>query len=344
MKLGLIVRSDNTGLGNQTLELAKMLRPLKILIIDSSPFNGNKQHPEKFQEFNSTTVKGMLSNKDVIDFIKDIDVVMSCEIFYNKNFVEICRRRKVKTVLQYNFEFLDYLLSPNTLLPDLLLAPSEWRIEEVKEKFSGKTSIEFLPPPTDEDLFKKNVEENTNKTGNLLHIASKKAIHDRNGTNSVIEMLKYSKADYRLVIKTQFDLEIKVKDSRIAIETQDTDDHSEMYKGFDAMIMPRRYAGLCLPMNEALLSGLPVFMTDISPNNLILPKKWLARSEIIGNFMAKKSIDIYNADPKDLAKKIDQYFDASDKKLLKEEAFSLGYETFSQESLRQKYIDLIKSV
>lgn len=38
------------------------------------------------------------------------------------------------------------------------------------------------------------------------------------------------------------------------------------------MILPRKYAGLCLPMNEALMSGLPVIMTDIEPNNVILPK------------------------------------------------------------------------
>ena len=35
MRLGIIARSDNTGLGNQTRELVKMLNPDRILLIDS---------------------------------------------------------------------------------------------------------------------------------------------------------------------------------------------------------------------------------------------------------------------------------------------------------------------
>jgi DNA polymerase I-like protein with 3'-5' exonuclease and polymerase domains len=31
-------------------------------------------------------------------------------------------------------------------------------------------------------------------------------------------------------------------------------------------------------MNEALLSGLPVIMTDVSPNNTILPPEWLVEA------------------------------------------------------------------
>ena len=35
MRLGIIARSDNTGLGNQTRELVNMLNPDKILLINS---------------------------------------------------------------------------------------------------------------------------------------------------------------------------------------------------------------------------------------------------------------------------------------------------------------------
>ena len=43
MRIGIIARSDNTGLGNQTKELIDMLKPDKILLIDSTPFNKNNQ-------------------------------------------------------------------------------------------------------------------------------------------------------------------------------------------------------------------------------------------------------------------------------------------------------------
>ena len=44
------------------------------------------------------------------------------------------------------------------------------------------------------------------------------------------------------------------------------------------MIMPRRYGGLCLPLAEAMTSGLPVFRSSVSPNNE-LPADWLIPGE-----------------------------------------------------------------
>ena len=41
MRLGIIARSDNTGLGNQTRELVNMLNPDKIMLINSRFFNQN---------------------------------------------------------------------------------------------------------------------------------------------------------------------------------------------------------------------------------------------------------------------------------------------------------------
>jgi len=342
--LGIIARCDNTGLGNQTLELVRMLDPDKVLVIDSTPFNKNKQYPERYQDRRHRVVSGFPTSSDITNFLSGIDVVISCETFYHKKLVDMARKKKVRTILQYNFEFFGGFLSLQESMPTVLLAPSMWRIDEMRDRFGSLSKIEFLPPPTDAEAFNKNMVDNIRDSRKLLHIAGKAAAHDRNGTKSVIEMLKYSESDYDLVIKSQTPLDIDCDDVRLTVKVSNEDNNEDLYHGFDAMVLPRRYAGLCLPMNEALLSGLPVFMTDISPNNLILPKKWLAKSEIIGNFMAKKVIDIYDADPRDLAEKIDQYFDASNKKSLKEEAFFLGYETFSQESLRQKYIDLINSV
>ena len=108
------------------------------------------------------------------------------------------------------------------------------------------------------------------------------------------------------------------------------------------MVLPRRYAGLCLPMNEALLSGLPVFMPRISPNNVILPDKWTVEANKIDEFKAKAIIDVYDVDPKALAKTVDEYMEKKDS-LIKQEAFNIGFINFATESLRDKYINLINS-
>lgn len=345
MKLGIVVRADDTGLGNQTHELVKMLDPDKILLIDSSTFHSkNNQHYEWYEGRNVVVSKGFPDNKTLLKFFDGLKVVISCETFYNKNFVILARKKRIKTVLQYNFEFLDHLSNDNLVLPDVLLAPSLWRFDEVEEKFGSRCLVTYLPPPTDEKLFNKNKDINKKRSNRLLHVGGKAAIYDRNGTNSVIDMLKYSKQDYQVILKSQTALDIDSSDERIVISQGNEINREDLYSGYDAMILPRRYAGLCLPMNEALMSGLPVFMTDISPNNLILPKEWLARSEFVKDFMARVGVKLYNSDPESLAEIVDNYFVKKDLSKDKERAYVIGYDNFSSEVLKQKYIDLISSL
>lgn len=345
MKLGIIVRADDTGLGNQTRELVKMLNPDKILIIDSSNFH-NKHHQnfEWYEGRERVVSRGLPDTRTILRFLSGLNVVISCETFYNKNFVAIARKHKVKTILQYNFEFLENFTNKRMFVPDVLMAPSLWRFDEVQERFGDSSIVIHLPPPTDERIFEKNKEINKNRSNRLLHVGGKAAIYDRNGTNSVIEMLKYSKQEYQLVIKSQSEIKIDSTDERVVVEIGNEKNNEDLYHGYDAMILPRRYAGLSLPMNEALMSGLPVFMTDISPNNFILPKEWLAKSNFVKDFMARIGIQLYNADPESLAYIVDSYF--AQKNLLedKQKAFDIGYKNFSPSQLKEKYLDLIEKI
>ncbi len=341
MKLGIIARSDNTGLGNQTKELVDMLQPAKVMLINSAPFNKNKQHPEWYGKYECQHVRGFPRTSDINIFLRGLDVVISCETFYNKDFISLARKKNVKTILQYNYEFLDNLQRPELDLPDVLLAPSLWGFEAVTEAFGDKSKVVHLPPPTSQDIFQKAKEENLKSDHKrVLHVGGKAAHMDRNGTNTVIEMLKYSKEDYELVIKSQSELNINVNDSRVSIDTKSPENRKDLYIGFDAMILPRRYAGLCLPMNEALMSALPVFMTDISPNNKILPKEWLVKSTKINRFKARTEIDIYEADPERLAALVDNYM-KNDKTNRKKLAYEIGYSNFSPDTLKSKYLELI---
>lgn len=342
MRIGIVARSDNTGLGNQTKELAKMLNPDKILLINSTSFNNNKQHPEWYSEYNSVvTINGFPTNNDVENFLKGLDIVIACETFYNVAFIELAHKRGVKTVLQYNYEFLEYLQKQHRRLPTYLLAPSEWNLDNVIKLFGTKTNVIHLPPPTNKDLFSNAKQINLSKTHNrILHVAGKVAAKDRNGTKTVLDMLKYSKAEYELVITSQTPIEHQYSDSRVTISHANPEDRESLYEGYDAMILPRRYAGLCLPMNEALLSGLPVFMTDISPNNKVLPAEWLAKSNKIDELMTRTMLDVYSADPEDLARIVDDYFNNKDKISIKNKAFKIGLENFDTQTLKPKYLDI----
>lgn len=347
MKLGIVARSDNTGLGNQTRELVKMLNPDKILLIDSSFFNNNLQHPEWYEGYNYTATRaGFPKRGEILNFIDGLDLVLSCETFYSSMFVDLARNAKVKTVLQYNYEFLVNLQRPEESVPDAFIAPSAWNLNIMTEKFPD-TKIVLLPPPTDTELFQKARDFNLKSIHNsILHIAGKAAARDRNGTDTVLQMLKYSKEDYNLVITSQSEFENKPRDPRLTIRQSNIKNREDLYFGHDLMILPRRYAGLCLPMNEALLSALPVFMTNISPNNKVLPAKWLIDAKRVGEFRAKSIIDVHEGDPEQLAKLIDRYIDMRRKDKMKEkrEALAIGLEKFSPETLKQKYLDLFNSL
>jgi hypothetical protein len=343
MRLGIIARSDNTGLGNQTMELVKMLNPDKILLINSQFFNNNKQHPEWYKDYDVVqTRKGMPRTNEVVSFLENIDVVISCETFYHLELVDLAKKQGIKTILQYNYELFGHLVNPDWTLPDVLLAPSIWNLDIVVERFGSKSKVMHLPPPTDQSLFNEARETNLSKDHKrILHVAGKKAAKDRNGTESILEMIKYSREDYELVIKSQTPLNLTCKDSRVKIEIGDPDNRQDMYSGFDAMVLPRRYAGLCLPMNEALMSALPVFMTDISPNNAILPDKWLVESKKINTFRTKSMVNVYDVNPQKLAKVIDKYVGNNRKKEIKETAVEIGLKNFSVNSLKQKYLNII---
>jgi len=342
MTFGIIARCDNTGLGNQTRDLVRMLNPDRILLINSAKFNNNKQYPEWYDGYNVTMTNGFPTKQEVAIFMDGLNSVLTCETFYHPHFINLAQRRKVKTLMQYNYEFLDHLNKPDMPLPTYMISPSYWKVDETIAKFGNDTKVVHIPPPIHLDDFKSVRENNMSKDHKrLLHIGGKAASQDRNGTQTVIDMLRYSKADYELVIRSQSELNINYKDSRLTVEIGNIDSRSEMYDGFDAMIMPRRYAGLCLPMNEALVSGLPVFMTDISPNNQILPSDWLVSSSKVSTLMTRVKLDVYEADVKELGKKIDRYMN-SEMKLQKEKAATIGFENFDPSILRDQYLQILE--
>lgn len=345
MRLGLIARMDKTGLGNQTRALTEMLNPSKILVIDSRSFHPDQQQfPRFFIGKNAYNSPGFIRPMDGIKFIKNVDVLFSCETFYSPTLINDAKVRGIKTVLQYNWEFFENLLPGNRPLPDLLISPSHWKLEEAREKFGN---VVYLPPPTNEDKFARARIYNHGmipERPKFLHIVGKQAMHDRNGTKDLIEALKYTDADFELHIKAQKPLEgIDTSDRRIFMDYGNPLSEVDLYVGYDAMILPRKYAGLCLPMNEALMSGLPVIMTDIEPNNVVLPSEWLVTAHSSGSFMTKTMVDIYAADLRSLAERI-EWLCETDLVKEKEKAYKIGFDNYSFEVLRPKYQEVLESL
>jgi len=157
----------------------------------------------------------------------------------------------------------------------------------------------------------------------------------------LLDALNHTKADFELVITSQHELpeNYMVDDRRVKYSIKNEQDVEKLYTDLDALILPRRYGGLSLTTNEALMSGLPVLMPDISPNNQLLPRDWLYKAHLAGQFKTRTMVDVYATHPHVLAKKID-WLVKQDLHKLKVDAFELGYNSFSETALREQYEEL----
>jgi glycosyltransferase involved in cell wall biosynthesis len=160
----------------------------------------------------------------------------------------------------------------------------------------------------------------------------KTAAEDRNGLQSLYIALRYTDANFTVTIKAQNDVQ-RHKDPRLVYDFTAPERQADLYDGFDALILPRRYAGQSLPMTEALYCGLPVVMTDIDPNNKVLPPEWLVPARKAGTLMTRIPLDVYSASQKALAEKL-ATLDTSKRAKMKARNIGMKYDS---EHLRAKY-------
>lgn len=347
-KLTIIARMDLTGLGVQSRNWVRLLKPNKIILIDSTSFNKNEQHPEWYEGYDTWRVDGFIQDYMIDKLLDDTDVLLTFETAYSYKLLARARNRGIKTIVQNNWEFTDYLQSPLLPMPDLLVNHSYWHLDDQKERWPDIT--EYCPTPLFiedfEDIYLTNLKRE-NKV-RFLHVAGRNTYEDRNGTNDVLKAISLipENVDFELVIKTQTTEVEEINDPRITIDRDSPVDEKELYRDFDAMILPRRYAGACLPMNEALASGLPVIMTDIDPNNKILPGFWLVSATKKTEFMAREMIDVYESDPVELAGRIAQ-FAVADRPLLygyKIMAREIAIKEYSSENVLEKWSLLLDRI
>lgn len=338
--LGIVVFSNHSGLGNQSRRLTQMLTPERILLIDSRSFSKNKeQHPEWYDGFSGYVSEGFPSNVAVQKFLKDLTHLYVIENPLNWYLIRLAQKMKIKTYIASNYEFCDNLKDPNLPLPDMFLMPSYWMVDEMKKRF-GAPRVKYLPPPVFPEEFKEVREYNMNRSGKrkFLHIVGTLAQSDRNGTLLVLEALRHAKEDFELVIKSQHELpnEYKVDDKRVTYAIGSNPNVADLYKDFDALILPRRFGGLCLPMCEALMCGMPVIMPNISPNNEILSRDWLLPATHSEKIQTRSMIDLYAVYPQALGAKMDELT----KKNLEQDkvnAFDIAFSEFAPSSLREEY-------
>lgn len=327
MRIGLIARMDETGVGYQTRDWFEMLNPERLLVVDMSDYNGGlKQHPEWYHKagdkirFNN----GFLGDDAMHWITEGVDLVLSVEIFYNWKLIEVAESKKVRTALQINPEFFEHFRNTRMPYPTLILAPSPWMLTEVTNNAKRKSRVEYLPMPINRDI----ADRPRTRIENILHVAGRRTHGNRNGTDTFMRAMKLFNDRLQITITTQQDLgdpngygkNVTIIDNPPSLE--------HYYQQADVLVLPRRYAGLCLPLAEAICHGIIPVMPHYSPQDHYLDPFLLVPPCAVNKIQAKTTVDSVEVEPDDIAQVVNHLA------MLEPKAI---------EKLSQKSLDLAKS-
>lgn len=284
----MIARCDDRGLGAQTVEFYRAMKPDVTVVIDMTPVTGRRwpQHFDWYPNGIITPWKGHLQklSNEALDALASCDVVFSAETFYDPRLPEWLHTRGVKTVLQPNPELY------RNEQPTELWWPTGWLLDRLP---AGRV----MPVPIPDDR----IADRPAGDGMLLHVGGRKALGDRNGAQFLPWLVNRTTYPWR--ITSQDGMRVTPHMRGRVQPVGHVDDRWELYDGCSILVMPRRYGGLCLPVQEAMARGMAVVMTDCPPNRTwpIVPVD-AGQGAIVG--MTLGPVRVHNADINHLVEQI----------------------------------------
>lgn len=263
MRVGLVARSESRGLGNMSVEWYRHMQPDRVLVVipDGVRHNHLTSHLDWYP--GATPVRfsrAGLPETICREWLDGLDVVYAPETFYDWRFCRWAREQGVATVCHVMPEWMRAEWAAE---PTAWWAPTSWRLDLLPE------TTRLVPVPIATDRFPGNQHERAPGPFRWLHVAGA-GEQDRNGTLALLDTARALDPGQTVTVHSQFPGYEPLADNTIVDHT-DVPNYWDVYAGFDAMVMPRRYAGLCLPVLEAFGAGLPVVMTDMSPQNADWP-------------------------------------------------------------------------
>lgn len=315
LKIGLVVRCDNRGLANQTLEVYRHVPYTKVLVIrdPGSERQGFKPHPERYPDgqvvFFDRYNRGhpTLPQREVRAFLEGLDVVYSAETYYDWRFCDWAKDMGVATVLHANPEFYFHWRDPSAQHPTSWWSATSWR----QGNMPPDTRVIQMPVPLDrwpEPDFDHNPRQ-------VLHIGGLEAVRDRNGTKLAVQAAEALK-NIEVLINVQDKRNVKY------VHQRNVDNYWEMYENdVPVMLIPRRYGGLCLPAIEAIGAGKLVMMSDVEPNRQWPIYPFPAHQEPKPLTTQGGDIPLFEADVSGMVNSIQHVFDSGELPKLRRQSY-----------------------
>lgn len=197
--------------------------------------------------------------KQVLKFLKEIDILFILETPFRWEIVDIAKRMGIKFVMMPMHECTPQILP---IIPDGIINPSHLD----QENYPLGT---YIPVPIPSRV----VWHQRTKIQTYVHNAGHLGMRGRNGTKELLEAVKLSEKPYKLLVRGQEELARiahTFKDPRVVFEVG-TLPFDKLWSTGDAFIFPERFNGLSLPLQEARAAGMYVMCQDRFPMNEWLP-------------------------------------------------------------------------
>lgn len=309
-RLGLIARADHRGIGYQTREFARHMRPDRILCVQMNdpawPEDADMDELCDDVRYTSSNLSVDLAERGLDratceEFLDGLHIVFAVETVYDFEFINWAHNHGVWVVIQGNPEFYVHHRHPDWPRPDVWAWPTPWLVDALPPgpelPVPASTSPVDAAAPFD-DVFR------------VLHVAGKHAAGDRNGTVEFVEAVRGLTQRTHVTIVTQEDrLPFRVRPGRsnvtVDVITGGVEDRWSMYENQHLLVLPRKYGGLCLPAIEAMASGVAVMMTGCSPNEIWPGPRITARKGRI-QLSPFGKIQTYATHPTEIASKLNR--------------------------------------
>jgi|TARA_R100001530_G_scaffold127734_1_gene97060 glycosyltransferase involved in cell wall biosynthesis len=328
LRIGAVLRADNSGLGTLSYDFYKHLPFSKIMIAGSTYEQFYDRYDGAPNGF--IAARGIPTRDECLEFVKDLDMLVCFETPYNWNLIKYAREQGVKTALVVMYEWTPMKDSmPEEF--DLYLCPTQLDYDTL---WGNKV---LIPVPVDREKTKF-----IKRTGGteFLFNNGHGGTGGRNSINEFLQALPFVESDVTFHIRSQVPFEMDFKDKRVKI-TMGEVPHEALWAIGDVYIHLHKFDGLSLPLQEALSAGLPILAIDREPYNTILPKEMMIPPSATGmSQLPLRDIQTCTVAPKIIAQKIDEIAKMGSKKIeeLSEKSNELA-EEFSWEKLAPKYME-----
>lgn len=301
MRVGLIARCDMTrGLAIQTHEFFRNMRPDATLVVNSELISSWPQTPSAYPAYPESrhitydpNTYAFVEWDQVASFLLSVDIVYSAETFYDRLFIARARQAGVKTVLHANFEFCDLKgFQDETNRPDAIWFPSQW----MRERWPQGSKYVPFPVARDRCAYR----HRDYPARKFLHVVGAPTVLDRNGTKiftNAVSLVGEGGCEFTVTALTSQHQHRRINNP------PPHENYWDIYADHDVLVMPRRFGGQCLPMNEALSCGLPVIMSNCPPQSFFLHPLMMAEGTWRGSASMKPGhVELFNTSTRALAR------------------------------------------